>query len=149
MTDADVQNTSAILVALEGGGGSIGFQWNPHKIKRSKKIKWNHLRVAGREQPILQYGCGEAQILTIEFHISRYNRGDSHVKSTIDKIFELTKPTVGGFVKRPPRCEFILGSAIRFTCYVNSIDVNYGPLYHPTSLLPYMSTVTITLEEAK
>jgi hypothetical protein len=149
MTDADAPNTSAILVALEGGGGHIGFQWNPHKIKESKKIKWNQLRVAGREQPILQYGCGEARVLTIVFHVSRYNRGDGNVKSTVDKIFALTKPTVGGFVKRPPRCEFILGEAIKFTCYVQSIDVEYGPLYNPTSLLPYMATVTITLEEAK
>lgn len=149
MTDADVRNTSAMIVPIDGGGGPITFQWNPHKIKRSKKIKWNQLRIAGREQPILQYGCGEAQIYTIEFDISRYNRGDSHVKSTIDNIFKLTKPTVGGFVKRPPRVEFILGSAIKVTCVIQSIDADYGPLYHPTSLMPYMSKVTIVLEEIK
>lgn len=149
MTDADAPNTSAMLIPMEGGGGPIGFQWNPHKIHRSKKIKYNQLRVAGREQPILQYGCGEAQTYTIEFDVSRYNRGDSHVKDTVDKIFKLTKPTVGGFIKRPPRCEFILGDAINVTVFVASIDVEYGPLYNPTSLLPYMSKVTMVLEEAK
>lgn len=149
MTDADAPNTSAMLVPMDGGGGPISFQWNPHKIKRSKKIKWNQLRVAGREQPILQYGCGEAQVYSIEFHISRYNRGASHVKSTVDQIFQLTKPTVGAFVKRPPRVQFIMGSHIRLTCYVQSIDVEFNNLAHPTSLLPYLAKVQMVLEEAK
>ena len=148
-TDGYGRVTSGMLIPLEGGGGPIEFQWNPHKIHRSKKIKWNKLSVAGREQPILQYGCGEAQVWKIEFDVSRYNRGDSNVKSTVDKIFQLTKPTVGSFVKRPTKVNFIMGSAFNVTCFVESIDVEYGPMYNPQSLLPYMSKVIMVLEEAK
>lgn len=149
MTDADSPNTSCMLIDLEGGGGSYGFQWNPDKIDRKVHVPWNQLRVAGREQPIQQFGCGEAETYHIEFDISRMDRGDSFVKQTVDKLFELKKPTVGGFVKRPPRCQFIVGAAIKVVVIVIEIDAKYGPLYHPTSLLPYGARVKMTLREVK
>jgi hypothetical protein len=149
MTDSDSPNTSVILVDTEGGNGSFSFQWNPHKTSMDVKIPWNQLRVAGREQPIQQFGCGEAQTLDIEFDLSRMNRGDGWVMSASKKLFNLKKPTVGGFIKRPPKCQLIFGKAFTFTCFVTNVHVDFGPLFHPTSLLPYNAKVKMSFREAK
>ena len=66
MTDADVQNTSGLIIPLESSiSGAIEFQWNPHKLHREKSIPFNHLRLAGREAPIQQYGCGDPQVYSL------------------------------------------------------------------------------------
>lgn len=148
MTDADVQNTSGLIIPLENSiSGAIEFQWNPHKLHREKSIPFNHLRLAGREAPIQQYGCGDPQVYSLEFTLSRMNRGDHWVTNAVEALFRLTKPVVGQFVRRTTKVRLILGDAIRATCFITKINVEYGPLYNPKTLLPYQAKVRITLEE--
>ncbi len=148
MTDADVQNTSGLIIPIETPMSStIEFQWNPSKLTRDKSTKYNHMQIAGREAPIQQYGCGGPQIYSIEFTLSRMNRGDEWVRNAVEALYRLKKPTVGQFVKRPTRVRLILGEALKVTCFITKVSVEYGPLYNPVTLLPYMAKVNMTFEE--
>ncbi len=148
MTDADIRNTSGMIIPIENAkAGAITFQWNPHRLVREKSTKFNQLRLAGREAPILQYGCGGLPVYSIEFTLSRMNRGDSWVRDAVETLFSLKKPTVGQFVKRPTKVRLVLGDAIKATCLISKIHVEYGPLCNPITLLPYQAKVNLTLEE--
>ena len=148
MTDADVRNTSGMIIPIENAKtGAITFQWNPHKLVREKSTKFNQLRLAGRVAPILQYGCGGSQVYSIEFTLSRMDRGDSWVRDAVETLFNLKKPTVGQFVKRPGKVRLVLGDVVKATCFITRINVEYGPLYNPVTLLPYQAKVNMTLEE--
>lgn len=148
MTDADIQNTGGMIAPIEASAsGTIVFQWNPHKLVREQLTKFNHLRIAGRQAPVLQFGCGGPQVYSLEFNLSRMNRGDTWVRDTVEALFNLKKPTVGQFVKRPPKVRLILGDAVKATCFITRINVEYGPLFNPLTLLPYQAKVNITLEE--
>lgn len=148
MTDADIQNTSGLIIPIETPmSGTIEFQWNPHKLTREKSTKYNHLQIAGREAPIQQYGCGGPEIYSIEFTLSRMNRGDEWVRNAVEALYRLKKPSVGQFVKRPTKVRLILGEAVKATCFITKILVEYGPLFNPRTLLPYKAKVSMTLEE--
>jgi hypothetical protein len=145
--DGDTQVTQAMIIPMDGGGGPITLQWNPKLVAVNKTIRWQHLRVAGREQPFQQYGCGEPRMYTIHFELSASNRGKGYVKETVDSIMELTKPTVGGTVKRPPKCMLIMGSFINLTCIVHSVKVRHNEFFDPMGLNSTFADVVIDFEE--
>lgn len=141
--------TKGMILPIDGGGEAITFQWNPDKIVQSKSAKWARQPVAGREQPVLQYGCGQARQWKIEFDLSRSNQGDSFVKSMVESCESLAMPSGGGKVKHPPRVRFRLGNGIKAKCIVEDVSITYGPLFNPMSLLPYDARVAMTLTEYK
>ena len=147
MTDADSPNTSCMLIDTEGSAGSVGFQWNPDKSVRSVAVPWNQLRVAGRDSPIQQFGCGNAEEFEIDFDVSRGRRGDGNVKAVIDQLFQMKTASVGGFIKRPPICQYIKGDEIDIKVIILHIHAQTGQLAHPTNLLSYSGRVKVKMRK--
>jgi hypothetical protein len=138
-----------MLIDTEGGAGSYSFQWNPSKTGRSVSVPWNQLRVAGRNSPIQQFGCGNSEEIKIEFDVSRSKRGDGNVKKVVEQLFKMKDAKVGGFVKRPPKLKFIMGDYINETVILLHIDASTDHLAHPTSLLPYQGKIKLTMRVIK
>lgn len=144
---ADTIFTRGMLIPLDGEAGIITFQWNPNTIITDKAIKWQHLKVAGREQPFQQYGCGEARIFVFAFTISRSNNAPNFVKMVQDQILEYTKPTAGGTVKRPPLAQVILGSYLNIQCIVRNVKFQAVQFFDPINLLPTSCEAVLVVEE--
>lgn len=144
---ADTIFTRGMLIPLDGEAPVITFQWNPQNIISDKKIKWQHLRVAGREQPFQQYGCGEARVFMFAFSISRSNNAPNFVKMVQDQLIEYTKPTAGGTVKRPPLAQLILGTYLNLRCIVRDIKFAQQEFFDPVNLLPTACESILTVEE--
>jgi hypothetical protein len=143
---ADTIFTRGMIIPLDGEAAVITFEWNPNVIAQSKKIKWQHLRVAGREQPFQQYGCGEPDLFMFAFTISRSNNAPNFVKVVQDQLLEYTKPTAGGTVKRPPLAQVILGSYLSLQCIVRDIKFNQTEFFDPVNLLPTSCEAVLTVE---
>jgi hypothetical protein len=144
---ADTIFTRGMIIPLDGDASVITFQWNPNTIIQDKKIKWQHLRVAGREQPFQQYGCGEARVFVFAFTVSRSNNSPNFVKMVQDQILEYTKPTAGGTVKRPPLAQLILGSYLNLQCIVRDVKFMAVEFYDPINLLPTSCEAALVVEE--
>jgi len=136
-----------MVIPTEGGGGPILFQWNPRTVKEDKGARWAKLQPIGREQPILQFSIGQARVISFNIDVSEPGGTGMSAKSYIDQFIELTKPSVGGNVKRPPKLQLILGQAIKMTCVLTAVSNAYGPLFHPMTLGPQQSTVRLTFTE--
>lgn len=132
-------------------GSPIFFQWNPKSLRRNKSNKWSRLKVAGREQPILQFGCGDAQAYEFELHLTVGFKGQSNVTNSIDQLIDLTIPMPfgSGSVYRPPRVVLILGAAIETECIVESVAAVYDQPFHPATLHPRQGKAKIKLVEYK
>ena len=144
---ADTYFVRGMIIPLDGDADVVVFQWNPKAVISDKKIKWQHLKVAGREQPFQQYGCGEPQTFIFPFSISRSNNDDSYVVSVQDSILAFTKPTAGGTVKRPPLCQVILGSAYDITCFVRDVKFQSEEFFSPYTLYPTACEAVLTVEQ--
>jgi len=136
--------------SISGGGASIRFYYNPETIRIIKSTDWAQLRAAGREQPILQYGCGSPIIVKFDILIRR-KPGDDYGKNLVQSLLRLTKPTVrGAGVDRPPIVTLDLGEAIRLqSCIIARVEPELGPLFSPDDLTPYLGKVHVEIWEAK
>ena len=143
---ADTIFTRGMIIPLDGNASVFTFSWNPNTIVEDKKIKWNHLKVAGREQPFQQYGCGEPEIFMFAFTVSRSNNPPNFVKMVQDQLMEYTKPTAGGTVKRPPLAQVILGSYLNLQCIVRDIKFQQIEFYDSVNLLPTSCEAVLTVE---
>lgn len=135
-----------MIIPLDGSASVITFQWNPKAIIENKSIRWQHLKVAGREQPFQQYGCGEPDKYIIPFSISRSNNSPDFVKYVQKELLNLTKPTAGSQVKRPPICQIILGGYLNMTCIVVDVRFQTQEFFDPLTLLPTSCEAVLTLE---
>jgi hypothetical protein len=144
---ADTLFTRGMLIPLDGDADVVNFQWNPKAVIQDKKIRWNHLKVAGREQPFQQYGCGEARIFIFPFSVSNSNNGANFVKTVQEALLKYTKPTAGGTVKRPPIAQLILGMYLNIRCVVRDIKVQNEEFFNPYTLLPSSAEIVVTVEE--
>jgi hypothetical protein len=144
---SDTFYTKGMIIPLDGDADVLCFGWNPKAIIEDKKIKWQHLRVAGREQPFQQYGCGEPRVFIFPFSISRSNGADDAVNVVKEALYKFTKPTAGGTVKRPPLCQVILGAAYNITCFVRDIKFQSEEFYNPISLYPTSCEAVLSVEE--
>lgn len=133
--------------SIFGGGGVVEFFYNPLEVKITKQTKWNHLAAAGREQPILQYGCGEARHFDIELTLAR-SAGDTYAKNTVEKLIDMCRPkSQGAGVDSPYKVRLMLGDALKVDCIIDSVDAVYGPMFDPNSLNPYTGKVSVKLTE--
>lgn len=139
--------TRGMLIPLDGDATIITFQWNPKSVMRDKTIKWQHLKVAGREQPFQQYGCGEPEKYVFPFSISRSNNQPDFVKYVQTELMKFTKPTAGGTVKRPPLCQLILGMYLNIMCIVTDIRFQSEEFFDPINLLPTSCEVVLSVEK--
>ena len=137
-----------MILPIEGGS-PIFFQWNPEKIGGPiAKAGWDAIKTAGREQPFLEYSCGDATSYKFSIQLSRMDNPDEFVSETIKRLVDLTKPRMlGGKVKRPSRVMFMLGAFIRKVCVVTDVDPASKGIFHPDSLLPFDAEVSLTLME--
>lgn len=139
--------TKGKIIGQEGGG-TITFYYNPQTIETTKSTKWNHLPAAGREQALIQYGCGGPTSYHFDVDLSRTG-GEQYVKDTIEKLVKLCYPTKkGAGVDRPPKVQLILGDALSQTCVMDEVRGKYGPIYDPQSLNPLTGKVTLKLTKA-
>lgn len=139
--------TRGMLIPLDGDAAVVTFQWNPKSVIIDKEVKWQHLRVAGREQPFQQYGCGEVRKVILPFTISNYNNGSDFVMTVQNALLQYTKPTAGGTVKRPPLAQLILGSYLNIQCVVRSCKFQSEEFFDSMNLYPSSCDALLTLEE--
>jgi hypothetical protein len=141
------QFTKGMIIPIDGGGGPVVFEFNPYEVHINKIVKWHPQYAAGREMPYWHHGCGESRVVSFSMELSRDNNSNSFVKSFIDSVLALTKPTVkGAGLDRPPKCQAILGASLTLTCIVHDVKVRFGShhgqrmhysyLADPGSLLP-------------
>jgi hypothetical protein len=140
------------------GGQSVVFQYNPYDVQISKSARWKGINVAGREQPVLQYGCGDAARVNLAIEVSNENNGDFFVKGFMDALLENTKPLSRGLgVDCNPRVQLILGASIDMCCVIDKLILRFGGrqqnpytyLADRVSLLPKNGHVIIDLMEYK
>lgn len=143
--------THGMVIPLDGSLTSqpISFQWNPLTIKEDRGVNWAHLEPIAREQPILQFSIGQARVISFEMDVSEPGGAGMSAKRYIEQFLELTKPTVGGNVKRPPILRLILGEAFLMTCVLTNVANEYGPIYHPETLGPQQAKIRLTFTEFK
>lgn len=152
--------TKGMIIPIDGSGPTVIFQWNPYEVHVKKDVKWRGIHTAGREQPIFQYGCGEARVLSLSVEVSRYNNSDFFVQGFFDQLQALAVPSVFGMgVNRPTRVQAILGQSINMTCFIDDVHFRYGShrgqqhhftyLATPDNLLPKEGHVIIKLIEYK
>jgi hypothetical protein len=148
MTTFDQPFTRGMII---GETSVVSFQWNPYQYHIHKTAKWAHLHAAGREQPILQYGCGEAETFMLDLYISEGDRGPGWVKSQTDALLALTHPISGsGMLESPPICTFISGAAVSsFKCVIEDVKIVWETIFYPDTLLPKYAKATIKLTEYK
>jgi hypothetical protein len=149
--------TKGMIIPIDPVAGVVVFQYNPYEIHVKKDIKWKGIHVAGREQPVYQYGCGEPVVLALSLEVSRENNSDFFVKGFFESLLMLTKPLVKNMgVNRPPRCQIILGQDINMTGFVDDVHIRYGShrgqqhytyLANPDTLLPKEGHVVIKFVE--
>ena len=143
----DTVFTRGMLIPLDGDASVVTFQWNPKSVIIDKEIHWQHLKVAGRESPYQQFGCGEVKKIIFPFTISNYNNGSDFVMTVQNSILAYTKPTAGNTVKRPPLAQLILGSYLNLTCFVKSVKFQSEEFFSPMDLYPTSCDALLTLEE--
>lgn len=144
-----MEPTKGVLMPIEGILAPVKFQWNPNKIGGPKvKAKWTPINTAGRAQPFLQYGSGEANKFSISIMLSRYDNEDNYVSDTVNRIQSMQFPQIqGAGTTRPPRVMLIMGTFLRKLVVIDSVDPVFKELFNPTTLLPYDAEVALGLIE--
>jgi len=137
--------TRGQIIPLDGGGGSIQFQWNPKTVEGpGGRAEYAQLKCAGGEQPFLQFACGDVPEIRLDLDISGQDKSPGFVKSQVDALVKLTKPVARGQgVNRPPRVQLIFGP-IREKCVVVEVRPIVGPRF-TTDLQPLEAHVSVTL----
>lgn len=152
--------TKGMIIPIDGAGQIVVFQWNPYELNITKATHWKGIHTAGREQPVYQYGCGEARVLNLSIEVSRDNNSDFFVVGFFDSLMELTRPYVFGMgVNRPTRVQVILGQSVNMTCFVDDVHFRMGShvgqqkhhtyLATPDNLLPKEGHVIVKFKEYK
>lgn len=141
--------SKAMLIPVDGSCGPVVFQWNPPFVKHTRDAKWIKMKSAGNDMPQLQYTCGDPTKFSFEFDVSRYNNSDFFVKGFADNLMDMTLASKGpgAAVQRPPKVTFVMGQFIRKNVVVEHVEIIYGQLFNPSSLLPYLAKVKIVLKE--
>jgi hypothetical protein len=149
-----------MIIPIDDAGMPVIFQWNPYEVHIQKDIKWKGIHTAGREQPMFQYGCGEARQIGLSIEVSRMNNSDFFVQGFYEQLQDLARPRVRGMgVNRPPRVQLILGASLNVTCMIDNIHFRFGShrgqqhhftyLATPDMLLPKEGHVILKLIEYK
>ena len=129
-------------------GSPLSFEWNPSEVTETKHIKWAQIHVAGRETPVLQYGCGEAKHYSFILILSRKDQGDDFVAKQCKTLLDMTEPTVkGAGVDRPGSVTFKLGDTVNMKCVIEEIKAIYEQPFLPDNLAPCFGKVHIKLLE--
>lgn len=150
--------TRGMIVPIDGAANIVTFEWNPYEVQIIKDTHWRGIHVAGREQPVFQYGCGEAQKVVLAIEVSQTNNPDFFVRGYFDTLTDLARPYVIGMgVNRPTRVQLILGDDLNMCCFIERLGFRYGShrgqthhhtyLAHPDTLYPREGHVVIDLME--
>ena len=149
--------TKGLIIPVEINLAPVVFQYNPYEFHIDKDIKWKGVHTAGRDQPYLEFGCGEPRRVTFGIEVSKYNNSDFFVMGFIQTLLELSRPSVRGRgVNRPPRVQVILGASYNETCVIDDIKIRMGShranqhiayLADPVFLLPKEGNILIRLLE--
>lgn len=137
-----------MIIPIEGGGGSIRFQWNPRDLGGfTSHAEYAVLKVAGRETPFLQFACGDVRQLDIELEFSKGANGDGYVMAMVESIQKLTRPLIrGATLHRPPRVMWIFGDMPKKRCVITKADPKFSGPFSP-SLSPQQARVSMSLLE--
>lgn len=136
--------TPGIILAIPPVTGPITFQWNPQQIEGpSADANWVPIQVAGRELPYYDYTSGGDSVIAFTLGLSKFNRGDGHVRSMIDRLVSLTTPVIGTGKKHPPEVIVRLGVR-RWKCITKSVSPSTGANADPFTLDPYDGKVNLS-----
>ena len=84
--------------------------------------------------------------IMFSFRLSESNNYSGFVKKSVDSLMEMLRPTMGNTVKRPPRCQIMLGSFFNEECILTSLTAEYTDFFDPSGLQPKTAMVAVGAE---
>jgi len=141
--------TPGMLMAIDGGGGSLRFQWNPVEVEGPVyRMEYAAIKVLGREAPFLEFANGDIRHIRFDLEFSGQGRGVGWVRSQVSALEQMCQPyQVGAGFRRPPRVKLIVGTFLRKTCVVAEMTPRYSGVYDPATIEPYYCKVGLNLFE--
>jgi hypothetical protein len=97
---------------FSGGGGdnSLTVDFNPTEYTQNSSNSYSEAAIPGLQAPLIQFGRGEAQTLSLELLLDTHTYGDdADIRDTSLKTLE-TFLAVDGELHAPPPCRVVWGS---------------------------------------
>jgi hypothetical protein len=140
----------AKIIQIKPAGASVEVLFNPTDYRLSKSNQFAEVAVPGLSAPLLQFGRGNAETLTMQLffdtHDSRYADGrygaDQDVRIFTARVTDMMK--INSALHAPPICQFSWGH-FNFLAVVQQADVRFT-LFLPTGV-PVRATVDVTFKQ--
>jgi hypothetical protein len=138
----------AKIQQLAPKGGSFDVLFNPKEYRLSKSNQFSEVAIPGLSAPILQFGRGNAQTLTMQLFFDTYDPSspaaskDEDVRNHTKKVTNLMK--INSDLHAPPVCQFSWGNLI-FVGVLQQADVRCT-LFLSTGI-PVRATVDVTFKQ--
>lgn len=129
-------------------GGSFDILFNPKEYRLSKSNNFNEVAIPGLSAPILQFGRGNAQTLSMQLFFDTYDpvetraTKDEDVRNFTRKVTDLLK--INQDLHAPPICQFSWGNLV-FIGVLQQADVRCT-LFLPSGI-PVRATVDVTFKQ--
>lgn len=145
-----VQLERAKIIQIKPKGDAISVLFNPTDYQVSKSNQFSEVAVPGLSAPLLQFGRGNAQTLTMQLFFdtydpryadNRYSPGQD-VTNFTEKVTDLMK--LNAELHAPPICQFSWGH-FTFVGVVQQADVRFT-LFMPSGV-PVRATVQVTFKQ--
>ena len=138
--------TKGMIIPVDALLPPVVFQWNPATIKYSRAARWHALGAAGNNEPYLQYTCGNNHIVRFTIDVSRENNSDFFVRGFAADLVSLADVSSSGSnIERPPKIVFVSGASLHNFGIIDKVDVDYGLLSNPETLLPYGAKIHVVI----
>jgi hypothetical protein len=139
--------TKVVIVAVEGFGGAIEAQYNPHTVQIDKSVGWKE------DADMITYDKGQARTLTMELFFdvmelksSSARRPLSQVLDTLSKMTLPTNTKGTDSERRPPVLKIGNGPVPGMLCVVETLGIKITA-YHGDAHEPTRATVNLKLRE--
>lgn len=134
-----------MIIPLEGTNMStVLFQFNPQTVRGpTAATELIGIKVAGREQPVVDDVCGEVPEISFEIILTKQGRDGGYVANQIEQLRALAQPTVqGAGMKHRPRLRLMLGSR-RWTVRMKEVGPETSGPADPNTLQPFYGKVSL------
>lgn len=140
----------AKLIQIKPAGPSVEVLFNPTEYRVSKSNQFAEVGIPGLSAPLLQFGRGNAQTLTMQLFFDTYDPRHAEGRYGKDQDVRLYTARVTDLMKlnselhAPPVCQFSWGH-FSFIAVVQQADVRFT-LFLPSGV-PVRATVDVTFKQ--
>lgn len=140
----------AKIITLAPAGNEFDVLFNPTEYRLSKSNQFAEVAIPGLGAPLLQFGHGNAQTLTMQLFFDTYDRDfwageiekDDDVRLYTQQVTDLLK--INPELHAPPICQFSWGN-LNFIGVLQQADVRCT-LFLPSGI-PVRATVDVTFKQ--